>query len=658
MAKADGGSIPSGPLLSMLADGRGIIDKDLAAELAHYQNMAKGQISQIIVGDQLSDVPGRPVLSPVFQGMGAVGKGLGLGASGITFQLLRNIRERSIVLQAIHSARAAQMRAFSLRSYGTPGEIGWRVVHRDWRNPRARVPDSIQRHIERASRKLMSPSRMHGNFTMGDVLAQLWDDLATINRPALEVLRASDGTWSGLRPIDGAKVWDSAAWLSLWASGAGRQHLKPTMSNREMLEVASSHMNVDLTNLARARYLYVENNVVLKALDAENLVVGSARTRTDVAYGPYTPGYVENCLEVAIAVANAWEYNGNFFTTGMTSDVLLLLRDGMGSKVFNQFARALRENTQGVSKAHQPAVAEVPNPTQDVHALNVSGRTNKEMQFEIWTAMLFALACAIYRMDPSTINCKPWDGGSGPSLNAPTREREISLAKEEGLRTDLRHLVAAMLTPVVQEEHADLEVHLDDGTFDPGRALELNSKAVATTDTPNEIRVREGKRPLGFFIHDDEWEKASDADKAKHEANVYNHIANSTMNMRAQFMAMQAGQGGGGADPNDPNAGGPGGPGGPDGDMGGMAPDDEGDDGQDGAPDDDQPPRDELDDVDPRDPRAYALAFERMLERQRDEQDDDEGDEPQPDDDDQPEERGGRQGRAARPAQGNGRGRR
>jgi hypothetical protein len=28
--------------------------------------------------------------------------------------------------------------------------------------------------------------------------------------------------------------------------------------------------------------------------------------------------------------------------------------------------------------------------------------------------------------------------------------------------------------------------------------------------------------------------------------------------------------------------------------------------------------------VDPRDPRAYALAFERMLERQRDEQDDDE----------------------------------
>jgi len=601
-----------GPLFRMMEDGSGWLAPDLAGELHRYNEMAKGQISQIMIRDQLSEVPGRPLLSPTFQGFAAVGKGQGLGAAGITYQLLRNIRERSVVLQAIHSARHAQMRAFSVRSYGTPGEIGWRVVHRDWRNPRARVPESVQKHIDRASRKLTAPSRMHQNFTMGDVLVQLWEDFATINRPALEVLRNDDGAWTGLRPVDGAKVWDSTAWLSLWASGAGRKHLdRPGLDSNAMLQIASEQLGADLTQLARSRYLWVENNTTVKPLDADNMVVGAARTRTDVAYGPYTPGYVENALEIGVAVANVWEFNSSYFSTGMTSDVLLLFKDGMSSRAYAQMTRSLRENTQGVSKAHQPAFMEVPNPTQDVHSLNVSGRTNKEMQFEIWTSMLFALACAIYRMDPSTINTKPWDGGSGPSLNAPSREREISLAKEEGLRTDLRHLISAMLTPVVQEEHRDLELHLDDGTFDPGKALELNSKAVQTTDTPNEIRVREGKRPLGFFIHDDQWDDASDADKEKHEANVYNHIANATMNGRAQFMAMQqqqqqgdSGRGGAAADTPDGAAGDEPGPPGQDPDEG-----NEGDD--------------------------YSAAYQRM-QAQRAEDEDEAEDTPEPREDRRP----------------------
>lgn len=537
-------------LVQMFADGTGQVSPELAQVLHRYQELSKGQVHQIVVQSQGSQVPGRPVLSPVFQGYAAVGKGMGLGASGITYDLLRRVRERSVVLQAMHSARHAQLRAFSLRSFGTPGEIGWRVVHRDWRNPRARVPESIQRHIERASRRLSSPARMHGISTMGDVLAPLWDDFATINRPVLEVLRDADGDWSGLRPVDGGRIWDSAAWLSVWAAGAGRQYLdKPGLTDQQMLEIASSRLNVDLTNLARARYMYVESNIVVRTLDADSLIVGSACTRTDVTYGPYTPGYVENCLEVAVAAANALEYNSSFFTSGMTSDVLLLLRDGMGPGRYAQFARALRENTQGVARAHQPAVAEVPNPTQDVHALNVSGRTNKEMQFEVWASMLYALACAIYRMDPSTINVKPWDGGSGPSLNAPNREREISLAKEEGLRTDLRHIVAALLTPAVQEEHPDLEVHLDDGTFDPGRALELESKQLANTRSINEIRTANGDPPIRFYIPPDEWEKASEADRERHWANPFNMPGAAEIALRReQSAAMQQQAAGGGDD--------------------------------------------------------------------------------------------------------------
>jgi hypothetical protein len=49
-----------------------------------------------------------------------------------------------------------------------------------------------------------------------------------------------------------------------------------------------------------------------------------------------------------------------------------------------------------------------------------------------------------------------------------------------------------------------------------------SSSAVEEVLTTNEIRLGKGLRPLGFFIHNDEWEAATPADKSKHEANPYN----------------------------------------------------------------------------------------------------------------------------------------
>jgi len=176
----------------------------------------------------------------------------------------------------------------------------------------------------------------------------------------------------------------------------------------------------------------------------------------------------------------------------------------------------------------------------DLKKLDLKGPP-KDMGFETWHSYLTAAACSIYRMDPSTINAKPWDGGSSPSLSAPNREQEIALAKEEGLQGDLEHLRLEILNPMVQRIHPDLEVVLEYGDFDPTKAATIYEMRARTDMTINEIRAEQGRRPLGFWISDEDYEQAKDEDKEKHDANPYNNIANPAVQQALAMQQQQAG---------------------------------------------------------------------------------------------------------------------
>ena len=509
----------------------------------------------------VSQVPSLPILQPVAGVGGAVSRGHGLGPSGLTFETLRSVRERSPIFQAIHRARQAQMRAFGVESFGNKGEVGWRIIHRDFKNPRAEVPRSIKPYIERATRLFRRPAPRYNVHTVGDLLAGTWEDFATLNRPMVELLRHPDGSIGGVRVPDAANIWETSTWLMRWARGETARALfsrYPGLTPEQQLHVASEHLGVDVVG---SRYVYVESGVPFHALRERDLLIGTALTRTDNRYGPYPPGYVEDCLEVALHIVNAFEYNGSFFTTGMTNDVVLLIKDTLGDQALRSFVQALTEATQGVQNAHRPAVLPVQNPDA-VKSLNVFGRSSRDMQFEVWDGVLWAIGCAIYRMHPSTINRRSSDAGASPSLNAPSEQKQIALAQEEGLRSDLRHLVEALLTPAVQEIHPDLIVQIDDGVYDPEKQGRINEVELRTRQTPNELRVADGQRPIGDYVAPDDWDDATDEERKAHERNPNNWIQNPTlvqalqsyhMMKDQQEQAAQQGQGGlgGGMPPDD-----------------------------------------------------------------------------------------------------------
>lgn len=535
---------------TLLSPGRG---GELPPELGEMLKAVRGraQVAQEILG---SAVPSIPLTHTITATGGAVGKGQGYGTGTIDWRTLRTVRESSCILVPIHEARQHALSRFSRRSFGLPGQIGCRIVHRDFANPRQEVPRRFRPLIKEAETVLfrtMPELQCHG---VGSLLKALWDDYATLNRPVMELIQR-DGELAALRPVDGSCVWETWAFLQLWARGYAAELEK--LGSRQRLDYASNKLGVDLS---RARYLWVEEGVSLKGLSADQVIVGTERTSTDIRYGPYPPGKTERALNLAVYGDQVLEYSASFFSQGMMSNWLIFLDPAARDEAQAQFAAHFAEKSRGMASAHQPVF--VGADADKLKPFNLTPGMPRDFAFEGMLSVCAALMCAIYRIDPSTIGVKPWDGGSGPRLSEAGREEEIAASKEEGLSGDLEHLRAALLNPAIQRIHPELEVVIDTGDFDPKVALELISSRKKNIETTNEIRVGEGMKPLGFYVAPEDWDTASEEDQLKHQANAYNHVADPslgstsmlTMGYQQKLDAMQQAQQQPGQDPGqDPN---------------------------------------------------------------------------------------------------------
>ncbi len=488
----------------------------------------------------MSRVPSTSRWMPREAGGIAVRKGH--GDFGVFSMLgLREVRESSPIIQAIHRARLYQVRRMAQRWSGIKGDVGWRVVHRDFHDARKDVPASIKPYIATFERILASPAPSYSCTTAGAVLGPLWDDLATINRPTVEVLYSAMDRKRvvGFRPVDGAILWPTLVWLEKWvrenprwAFNAGRPDGE-RLTAEEGIEVISQVVGHDLMG---ADYCLVREGTVEATYDDRQILCAPWFNRTDIRIAGYPPSHVEDAIEAILAFANTWEYNSSQFTRGLMAEFILGISGDIHDDDIDAFVDMLREAAQGVRRAHQPPVMPLP-ADGDIKKIDLKPN-NKDMQFEVWMSLLIALACACYRMHTSTINAKPWEGGSGAALSDGSKDKEIALAKEEGLQGDLGHLCDALLTPLAKACHPDLEVVMEWGDFDPQKEGSIHEIQARVHRSRNEIRRERGDIPWGFCLSAEEYQEAGDEDKEKHDANPWNHPTDATFAQAIQTAAM------------------------------------------------------------------------------------------------------------------------
>lgn len=224
-------------------------------------------------------------------------------------------------------------------------------------------------------------------------------------------------------------------------------------------------------------------------------------------------------------------------TRGMMTEFFLAVMGDVWTESVDSFLDQFREGSQGVRNAHVPMVLELPSEGA-VQRIDLK-KGNVEMGFETWMSLVVAFACADYRMDPSTINAKPWQGGSGSSLNAPNREQEISLAKQEGLQGDLGHL-CGQVDLLAADCHPDLRVIAEYGDFDPKKEVDIYEVQLRTYRTRNEVRVEDGLEPIGFWVASREaYMDLSPEDQDRHDKNPWNMPTDGTFAQTLNQQAMQ-----------------------------------------------------------------------------------------------------------------------
>ena len=490
-----------------------------------------------------SQVPSTPRL--VHRNGGGVGVQKGMFRwDALAVESLRRMRERSPLVQAIHRARQTQVQRLSREWPEKRGEVGWRVVHKDYLDPRKKVPDSIRPFIATAENLIRSPSPRYCPTT-GSLFAQLEDDYLTINRPVVERLFSTmDRKYVvGIKPVDGGLIWPTLNFLQRWMAENPRWYgsANPTtLSVDDALAIISESLGHDLGN---AEYCLVREGVLEAVYAPDVLLVAPSINRTDVTFAGWWPSHVEQAAETILAFWNTWTYNASYHTRGMLAEFILGISGNVHDDDIDAFTAQLRSATQGADRAWQPPIMPLPDG-QTIQKIDLKPN-NRDMMFETWLSLLIAMTCAVYRMAPSTINARPLDGGASPGLNAPNREKEIALAKEEGLQSDVQHLVDGILNPIVREIHPDLRVLFEYGDFDPEKEARINEILVRTVKTRNEIRLAAGDQPQGFYLSPEDYDGASDEDKQKHDDNLWNMPADpgfaNMMNQR-KMMEQMGGQ--------------------------------------------------------------------------------------------------------------------
>ena len=438
-----------------------------------------------------------------------------------TVRYLRQMRNTVPLLCAIHAARRTQIQRMSQAWNGKPGHVGWRVVHKDHTDPNHQPPDSIRPRIEALQQLLLRPAPHYGAHTMADLLVPLADDSLTLNHAPLEKIYHPADRYRivGVRAVDGGAVMPTLDFIDRWRRTDMVRYAP--LSDAQVAEQASHVYDLDI---ATAEYVFLQDGLPRRAYRRGHLIVGTETTRTDVMFAGWPPGRVEEALALLYAFMDTFRFNADFFKRGFMAKFALGYTGDANEADIAAFVNMLGEMTSGVRNAH--TIPFLPMGRVGQFEKIDFGATPEDMAFGTWMSMVIALTCAIYRMDPSTINAQPWDGGSGPSLSAPSRGTEIALAKEEGLQGLLQHLSGTVFDVLAHDCDPDLRIMWEYGDYDPEKAARVTEVRTRTVITPNEARMEEGKAPLGFYLPPEKYDIASDEDKARHDDNEYNWIAN------------------------------------------------------------------------------------------------------------------------------------
>lgn len=478
------------------------------------------------------------------------------GYARIGWAMLRRFREQNPLCKQILSSRHRSAARHSQLHDGRRDSVGFKVVHQDHFKQGAETPSYMPPFIKRAEDLIRSPSPGRWAPTTESLVVPLVEDLLVINRPTVEVMNVAGKPYdmAGIRPVDGAIILERAEYIQFFLNQAARVETHRSGDKSKETREAQRYIDLDpevaatfvseQTNhdIYGAEYVLVRNGIVEGTYSPGRIYMNPLRTRTDILYTPYHPSPLEDALEIIAAFWETWDRENVVFREGMWADTLLLF-EAIDKQQYLSVLQQIREAGQGYHRSNKPITVHGLEASK-VHKVELKSPPS-EMQFAQRLILCANMVCSVFAEHPSSINWPEFQGGARSPLNERDRSEEIDATKWDGHKTDMKQ-VASLLTRVVREKiHPELMIICEFGEYDAMQQARLHEVRVKTTHSRNELRVADGDPPHGFYLTSEEYEKASDKDKALHDQNPWNYPDSPTFMQQAQALAAaaQAGQG-------------------------------------------------------------------------------------------------------------------
>lgn len=254
----------------------------------------------------------------------------------------------------------------------------------------------------------------------------------------------------------------------------------------------STRLSLPLT-LDEARYVQIYDGSIVNEYKTEDMAFIVRNPVTDIRNQGYGFSEVEMLVTTITSLLWSWDYNQRQFSqAAMGKGIINLRGHELSNAELRNFRRQWYQMMVGVENSFRTPIIAAP---EGVEYIDLQ-KTNRDMEFSAWFDFLIKVTCGIYGMDPMEINFKYGDAGTRHMFET-SNQQKLSQSKDRGLKPLLRSIQGIIsrnliepLDPKFCFEFVGLEA------LTPKEVLEIQSKAVATYKTVNEVRAEEDLPPL------------------------------------------------------------------------------------------------------------------------------------------------------------------
>jgi len=395
----------------------------------------------------------------------SMGLGYRASPSSLSYETLKQMAEKNVVIAAIIQTRLNQVAAFC-QPQRNKYSVGFRVQHRD------------------SKRKL----------TQGEK-----DFIASMERFVLNMGVARDSARDSFEMWTRKVVRDRLIYDQLVAEKVLRRNGKP----HSVYAVAADTYRIAPPRNRRGapippneqhltpQYVQVIDGTIVNEYTRKELIFRVANPRTDIRSYGYGLSELELLINTVTSHLWAEEWNRKVFSQGSTVKGILNFQGKIPQAQLEAFRRQWLTMVSGVTNAWRTPVMN----SENVQWIPLQP-SNNDMGYQQWLEYLIKIACAVYLIDPAEINFDTRAGVGSQPMFMTTNEAQQKISKDRGLQPLLRYLQSVVNEDILWEIDEDFEfafVGLDART--ESEAIELRMKELGSYKTLNEIRREADELP-------------------------------------------------------------------------------------------------------------------------------------------------------------------